>query len=73
MSAQPTRSEKVIDDYKKHKLARSALCHIQNLLHGFELEHRFDVKLARVGMVLLLMLVVGSLYWLSGLEITILR
>ena len=73
MSAQPTRSEKVIDDYKKHKLARSALRHIQNLLHGFEKERRFDVKLARVGLVLLLILVLGSLYWFSGLDSTILR
>ena len=73
MSAQPTRSEEVIDNYKKHKVARSALRHIQNLLHGFERERRFDVKMARVGLVLLLLLVAGSLYWLSSIDSTILR
>ena len=73
MSAQPSRSEEVIDDYKKHKLARSALRHIQNLLHGFEKERRFDMKLARAGLVLLLLLVAGSLYWLSSFDSTILR
>jgi uncharacterized membrane protein YbaN (DUF454 family) len=73
MSAQPSRSEAVVEDYKKHKLKRSALCHIRNLLHSFEQERAFDRKLAWVGLIVIVVLVSISWYWFSSTDTIIVR
>ena len=67
MSSRSSRSEAVVEDYKKHKLSRSALRHIRDLLHAFEQERALDRKLAWAGLVMIVLLVSISLYWfLSG-------
>ena len=73
MSTRPSRSKEVIEDYKKHKLTRSALRHIQDLLQVFDQERAFDRKLAWVGMLFVIFLVAISLYWLSNSTSIILR
>jgi hypothetical protein len=73
MSSQLHRSEEVIADFKKHKLARSAMRRIQDLLWGFEQDRAFDRKLARIGVVIVVLLVAASIYWLSSADSVILR
>lgn len=73
MSTQPSRSKAVVEDYKKHKLARSALRRIQELIQGFERDRAADRKLAKIGVIFVLLLVLGSLYWLSSGDSIILR
>ena len=73
MSAQHSRSDEVVEDYKKHKLARSALRRIHELLQAFEEDRAFDKKLARFGVGLMLLLVAVSLFWLFGGDTIILR
>ena len=73
MSLQPNRSETVITDYKKRKLKRSALRRIQDLLLSFEQERAFDRRLARIGMVVVVLLIATSLYWLASADSMILR
>jgi hypothetical protein len=73
MSTHPNRSDEVIEDFKKHKLAGSALRRIHDLLLGFEREQAFDRKIARIGMLVVVVLVMVSFYWLSGADSQILR
>ena len=73
MASQSSRSEEVIEDYKKHKVARSALRHIHELLHSFEQDSLFDKKAARIGLVLLVAVLAVSYFWLSGSDSIILR
>ena len=73
MSSRLNRSETVITDYKKRKLKRSALRRIQDLLLRFEQERSFDRRLARIGMVVVVLLVAISLYWLASADSLILR
>lgn len=68
MSAEPNRSEEVIEDYKKRKLAHSALRRIHDLIQGFEDDRAFDRRLARVGIVIILVLVALGLYFLFSGE-----
>jgi hypothetical protein len=64
MPAQSQRSEEVIADYKKHKLARSALRRIHELLKEFEQERALDRKLAGVGLAFIVIVIAASLFWL---------
>ena len=54
MSPDTSRSEQVIEDYKKHKLASSALCRIHELIRGFEEGRMLDLRLAQFGLVIIL-------------------
>ena len=54
MSQDTSRSEQVIEGYKKHKLASSALCRIHDLIRGFEEGRRLDLRLAQFGLVIIL-------------------
>jgi len=72
MPSEPTRSEEVMSDFKQHKLARSALRRIQELIYGFEEERAGDRQLARIGLLIVVVLVTASLYFLfSGDSITL--
>jgi hypothetical protein len=72
MSSDTTRSEEVISDFKKRRLAQSALHRIRKLIHEFDEEHAFDRRLARVGIVIVVLLVSVSFYFLfSGDSITL--
>jgi hypothetical protein len=72
MASEPTRSEEVIADFKQRKLARSALRRIQELILGFDEDRAFDRQLARLGIVIVVLLVSVSFYFLfSGDSITL--
>lgn len=64
MSQQSSRSEQVIEGYRKHKLAASALASIYQLIQGFEQERVVDRRLAVIGMLGILALVGISAYFL---------
>jgi hypothetical protein len=72
MASEPTRSVEVIADFKQRKLARSALRRIQELILGFDEDRAFDRQLARLGIVIVVLLVSVSFYFLfSGDSITL--
>jgi hypothetical protein len=64
MSADTSRSEQVVEDYKKHKLAGCALHRINDLIRGFEAERAIDLRLAQFGSILVLALIGVSAYFL---------
>ena len=71
MASEPTRSEQVVADYKQRKLGLSALRRIHELIQGFEEERAFDWRMARIGLLILVVLVSVSLYFVfSGERIT---
>ncbi len=72
MSSDNSRSEAVVDAYKRDKVARSALRRIQVLLAEFDRSRAEDARLAVVGTVLILALIGVALYFfLSGDQITL--
>jgi hypothetical protein len=73
MPAQSQRSEEVIADYRKHKLAHSALRRIHELLKEFEHERALDRMLAGIGLAVIVIVVGASLLWLSSAGSTVLR
>ena len=66
MSQDTSRSEAVVEHYKRDKLAVSALRKIQGLIRGFEQERADDVRIARIGMILLLILIGIALFYFFG-------
>jgi hypothetical protein len=67
-----SRSDEVITDFKQHKLAISALRRIQELINGFEKDHAFDLRLARIGVIVLLALLgVAAYVFLGGNSLTL--
>ena len=68
LSTESSRSEQVVKDYKKHKLAHSALRRIHDLIEGFEQDRLIDRKLARIGLVVIVLLIVVGLYLAFGTE-----
>jgi hypothetical protein len=74
MSTEPTRSEQTISEFKQRKLTRSALHRIQELIQSFEDDRAFDWRLARIGVLVVAVLVAVSFYLLfSGNSITLLQ
>ena len=62
-----SRSEEVIAGFKQHKLAISALRRIQKLIDGFEKDRTFDLRLAQVGIIVMLALLgVAGYVFLGG-------
>lgn len=68
MNPDSTRSEQVVEDYKRHKLAHAALHRVHGILQGFEQDRRVDARLARIGMTLIVLLVGIALYFLFSAE-----
>ena len=66
MTADPERSEAVIEDYKKRKLATSALHRIRELIHDFEQDRASDMRLARIGIIIILLLGVAAWFFLGS-------
>lgn len=62
------RSEQVVEDYKKQKLAASALRRIHDLIHGFEQERIADWRMARIGVVIIIALLAVAAYLFFGSE-----
>ena len=67
MNSDSSHSEKVVEDYKRHKLAHSALHRIHQLVQGFERDRRVDARVAGIGILVLLAMTgcVTLLYFLS--------
>ena len=66
MSQQTSRSEQVVEDFKRHKLAISALRRVRQIILGYDEDHATNLQLARVGLAVVLMLIVGSTYFLMN-------
>ena len=62
MASEPTRSERVVAGYQQRKLGLSALRRIHDLIQGFEDERAFDWRMARIGLLVMAVLVSVSLY-----------
>jgi len=72
MSQETSRSEQVIEGYKKHKLAASALAHIHELIQSFERDRIADRRLAVIGLLGILVLVgISSYFLLSSDNLTL--
>lgn len=72
MGFDSTRSEQVVEAYKRRKLAVSALRGMRELVHGCERDRSVDARLARIGVALVLV-VLATAAWLyfSGDRITL--
>lgn len=68
MNVDSTRSQAVVDAYKKHKLARSALRRVHDLIGEFDESRAADARLARVGIVIILALIGAALYLFLGAD-----
>lgn len=67
MPSDPSRSEQVIENYKKRKLASAALHRIHQIIEGFEQDRLTDRRLAWIGIGLLLALIAGwAIFLFSG-------
>jgi hypothetical protein len=72
MAADISRSEQVVEDFKKRKLTISALRRIQNLILGFEKDRQDDARLAWIGLAAVLVVIVLATYiFLTADSITI--
>jgi hypothetical protein len=72
MASEPTRSERVVAGYQQRKLGLSALRRIHDLIQGFEDERAFDWRMARIGLLVMAVLVSVSLYLVfAGERITL--
>ena len=72
MSQDSTRSEQVVEDFKKRKLAINAFRRIQEIIRGFDEDRETDARLARIGTVIIVIVVVAAaFYYLSMDSITI--
>jgi hypothetical protein len=72
MAADTPRSEQVVENFKKHKLAISAFRRIQSLILGFDKDRQADARIARVGLgVLLVVIALAAYFFLSADSITI--
>jgi len=66
MATDSERSEVVVEDYKKHKLARSALRRIHEIIIGFEQDRAADLRMARIGITIILVLLGVAAYFFFG-------
>jgi len=72
MATGSSRSEEVIAGFKQHKLAISALRRIQELIDEFEKDRAFDLRLARIGVIVMLALLgVAAYFFLGGDSLTL--
>jgi len=62
MPSDSKRSEAVIEEFKKRKLARSALRRMREIIHGFEQDRMDDVRMARIGITIILVMLVLAAY-----------
>ena len=72
MSQDETRSQQVIEAYKRHKLALGALRRMQCIVRGFESDRQADRQFARIGIgLILLLLLVALALFLGGERVTL--
>ena len=66
------RSDAVVEAYRRHKLARSALRRVRDLIAEFDESRAADARLARAGIVaLLLLLGLALVFFFSAERITL--
>ena len=68
MSHDTSRSEQVVEGYKTHKLAASALRRIHLLIQGFEQDRAANLRLAGIGLSIILVLAGISAYILLSAD-----
>ncbi len=68
MADEKSRSEQVVEAYKRHKLARSALRRIHDLIRDFDSARAADRRLAWVGLALLLLAIVLTCLYYATVE-----
>jgi hypothetical protein len=66
MTADDSRSEQVIEAYKRHKLSVSALHHIRRTLHEFDRQRATDCRLAIFGVIVIVTLLAVAAWWFFG-------
>jgi len=66
MATDSERSEVVVEDYKKHKLARSALRRIHEIINGFEQDRVADLRMAGIGISIIFVLLAVAAYFFFG-------
>ena len=72
MSPRTSRSEQVIERYKREKLAASALRKIHDLIQGFEQDRADDARFARIGMAILVVLLgIAMFYFFANETVTL--
>ena len=72
MDSNTTRSEEVIEDFKKQKVSNSAWHKIHLLIKSFDDDRKSDVHWAKVGLITLILLLAGlSFYFFGTTEIKI--
>ena len=72
MTTDSDRSERVVADFKKRKLAASALARIHEIIQGFEQDRIVDRRMARIGIVIILaVLAIAAYFFFSGEDIII--
>jgi ACT domain-containing protein len=72
MTPNVSRSEEVVEDYKKRKLARSAYTKIRDTIEEWDTSRKIDHKLAILGMGAMLIIVVVAVIYFSGFQSRIL-
>jgi hypothetical protein len=66
MDSNTTRSEEVIEGFKKQKVASSAWHKIHLLIKSFDDDHKSDRRWARIGLITLILLLCGLLIHFFG-------
>jgi len=68
MSQESPRSEQVVEDYKKRKLAINALRKIQEIIRGFDDDRVTDARMARIGFVIIVVVIVAAAYYYLSMD-----
>ena len=63
MESDPSRSEQVIENFKKRKLAGSAMRKIHRLLEQFEADRETDARIAWAGLLVIIMVILVAVYF----------
>jgi hypothetical protein len=63
MEYKSTRSEQVIEAFKRHRLASSVYRKIHRLIEAFEQDEKLDRQFAEIGMVVLLVVTGFAVYF----------
>ena len=66
MSNDSSRSEQVVEGYKRHKLASSTLREIHRLLQSFEREREGDKRVAVIGIMVVIAIIAAAFVYLGG-------
>lgn len=73
MDSNATRSEQVIESFKKRKVAHSALHKIHRLIESFDEGRKTDTHWAKVGLItIIILLLLGlSIFFFGTTEVTV--